>query len=58
MEAFAHFMVDEIQEKLPTGQTLTNIAGKTDRYVLFKVGPVLICSVSNIVLNSLYIDIL
>ena len=39
-------MLDQIGCVLPTGQTLTNIAGKTDRYVLFKVGPILIVSVS------------
>ena len=46
MEMFAYYMLDQIDCVLPTGQTLMNIAGKTDRYVLFKVGPVLIVSVS------------
>ncbi|KAK2180534.1 hypothetical protein NP493_439g03023 [Ridgeia piscesae] len=44
MEMFAYYMLEQIGCVLPTGQTLTNIAGKTDRYVLFKVGPVLIVS--------------
>ncbi|KAI0207716.1 Uridine phosphorylase 2 [Lamellibrachia satsuma] len=44
MEMFAYYMLDQIDCVLPTGQTLMNIAGKTDRYVLFKVGPVLIVS--------------
>ena len=46
MERFAYYMLEQIECVLPTGQTLTNIAGKTDRYVLFKVGPILIVSVS------------
>ncbi|XP_064644406.1 uridine phosphorylase 1-like [Lineus longissimus] len=41
MEKFAHFLVDELEYYLPAGQTLTDIAGATDRYAMYKVGPVL-----------------
>ena len=46
MERFAHFMIKELKYKLPAGQTIHNIAGATDRYALYKVGPVLMASVS------------
>ncbi|XP_074652519.1 uridine phosphorylase 1-like isoform X2 [Tubulanus polymorphus] len=41
MEKLAHFLVDELEYCLPAGQTLTDIAGATDRYAMYKVGPVL-----------------
>ncbi|XP_041372109.1 uridine phosphorylase 2-like [Gigantopelta aegis] len=41
MKKFAFFMVDQLKFKLPAGQTLEDIAHGSDRYVLYKVGPVL-----------------
>ncbi|XP_050407001.1 uridine phosphorylase 2 [Patella vulgata] len=41
MKKFAEFMVNELKYKLVAGQSLCNIAGGSDRYVLYKVGPVL-----------------
>jgi len=41
MESFAHFIKNELNLMLPTGCTLTNIASGTDRYSMFKIGPVL-----------------
>ncbi|ESO90089.1 hypothetical protein LOTGIDRAFT_218127 [Lottia gigantea] len=41
MKKFAEFMVEELNYKLPAGQTLCNIAHGSDRYVLYKVGPVI-----------------
>ena len=46
MEYFAHFMLKELGYNLPAGTTLENIARATDRYAMFKVGPVLSISVS------------
>lgn len=46
MEKFANFMLDKLDLKLPAGQQLINIAKATDRYALYKVGPVLAASVS------------
>jgi len=44
MERFAQFMLKELRYNLPAGQDLVNIAGATDRYALYKVGPVLAAS--------------
>ncbi|KAK6181039.1 hypothetical protein SNE40_008982 [Patella caerulea] len=41
MKKFAEFMVKELRYKLVAGQSLCNIAHGSDRYVLYKVGPVL-----------------
>lgn len=41
MKKFAEYMVDALNYKLPAGQGLVDIAGGSDRYVLYKVGPVL-----------------
>lgn len=46
MQKFADFMVGEIHEQIPTGMQLYNISHGSDRYVLYKVGPVLSVSVS------------
>ena len=46
MENFAQYMLSQLQYTLPAGQALVNIAGATDRYALYKVGPVLAVSVS------------
>ena len=46
MEKFANYMLQELNYGLPTGQALINIAGATDRYAMYKVGPVLSVSVS------------
>jgi len=48
MEKFAHYMVGQLNEKIPAGMTLCNISHGSDRYVLYKVGPVLSVSVSRI----------
>ncbi|XP_070535985.1 uridine phosphorylase 1-like isoform X2 [Ptychodera flava] len=40
METFANYMLQELGMELPTGQSLSNICS-TDRYVMYKVGPVL-----------------
>ena len=48
MEAFAQYILKELRYQLPAGQALVNIAGATDRYALYKVGPVLAASVSKI----------
>ncbi|CAG5130568.1 unnamed protein product [Candidula unifasciata] len=41
MRAFAEYLVPELKIKIPAGQTLCNIAHGSDRYVLYKVGPVI-----------------
>ena len=46
MEKFAYFMVGQLGEKLPAGMELCDISHGSDRYVLYKVGPVLSISVS------------
>jgi len=45
MQAVAEFMSSCLYQALPTGQALVNIAS-TDRFVMYKVGPVLTVSVS------------
>lgn len=45
MEQFARFMMKELKYSMPAGQDIVNIAGATDRYALYKVGPVLSASV-------------
>ncbi|XP_021374012.1 uridine phosphorylase 2-like [Mizuhopecten yessoensis] len=41
MQKFAFQLVDELKYKMTAGQTLCNVAGGSDRYVLYKVGPVI-----------------
>ncbi|KAK3788855.1 hypothetical protein RRG08_048859 [Elysia crispata] len=41
MRQFADYLVSELHINLPSGMGLTNIACGSDRYVLYKVGPVL-----------------
>lgn len=41
MKKFAFYMVDQLKFKLTPGQTLYNISSGSDRYVLYKVGPVI-----------------
>lgn len=41
MKNFAYFIAKEINYKLPAGQDFCNISGGSDRYVLYKIGPVL-----------------
>ena len=43
---FAFYMLDQLELKLPTGQTLVNLIEGTDRYVMYKTGPVLCVNVS------------
>ncbi|XP_077993959.1 uridine phosphorylase 1-like [Glandiceps talaboti] len=43
MEAFAKFMLQELHMHLPAGLSLSNICS-TDRYTMYKVGPVLAVS--------------
>lgn len=51
MEKFAHHIKDQLQIELPTGCNLIDITEKTNRYSIYKVGPVLSVSVSIRVLN-------
>lgn len=46
MEGFAHFVMKELGQKLPTGTALQDISRHSYRYSMFKVGPVLSVSVS------------
>lgn len=46
MKKLADRLVEELPYNMPTGHALCNIAGGSDRYVLYKVGPVLTASVS------------
>ncbi|GFS08961.1 uridine phosphorylase [Elysia marginata] len=41
MRQFAEYLVSVLQIEIPSGMGLTNIASGSDRYVLYKVGPVL-----------------
>ncbi|KAK7471393.1 hypothetical protein BaRGS_00035945 [Batillaria attramentaria] len=41
MQSFAKYMIKVLNYKLPAGQDLCDIAHGSDRYVLYKVGPVL-----------------
>ncbi|CAH1774885.1 unnamed protein product [Owenia fusiformis] len=41
MERFAHFLVKELGYNVPSGLALENITNATDRYAMYKVGPVL-----------------
>ncbi|XP_005097208.1 uridine phosphorylase 1 [Aplysia californica] len=41
MKKFAEFLVEELKVKISAGQALYNIAQGSDRYVLYKIGPVL-----------------
>lgn len=41
MKAFAFYMVKQLKYKITAGQTLEDISKGSDRYVLYKVGPVL-----------------
>ncbi|KAJ8307511.1 hypothetical protein KUTeg_015595 [Tegillarca granosa] len=41
MEKFAFYMVEQLNYKLPAGHTLLDISKGSDRYVLYKVGPVI-----------------
>lgn len=41
MELFAHFIMEEIGHKLPTGTTLMDISQYSYRYSMYKVGPVI-----------------
>lgn len=46
MEKFAHYIMDEIGYRLPTGTALQDISRFSYRYAMYKVGPVLSISVS------------
>ena len=48
MLKFAYFIAKEINYKLPPGQEFSNISHGSDRYVLYKIGPVLSVSVSTV----------
>ena len=56
MKKFAFFMADQLKYKIPAGQTLEDIARGSDRYVVYKVGPVLSVSVSELVIIILVVD--
>ena len=53
MKKFAFFMVDELKVKLSAGHTLCDISGGSDRYVLYKAGPVISVSVSTCMFRCL-----
>lgn len=60
MKAFAFYMVKQLKYKITAGQTLEDISKGSDRYVLYKVGPVLSVSVSmwpNKLLHLAYIKV-
>jgi len=44
MQGVAEFMSNSLYHAMPTGQALVNIAS-TDRFAMYKVGPVLTVSV-------------
>lgn len=46
MEQFAHYIMEEIGYRLPTGTALQDISRFSYRYAMYKVGPVLSISVS------------
>jgi uridine phosphorylase len=46
MLQFALYMKNVIDYKLPTGHLFENITASTDRYTMYKVGPVLSVNVS------------
>lgn len=46
MKAFAFYMVKQLKYKIIVGQILEDIFKGSDRYVLYKVGFVLLVSVS------------
>ena len=46
MEIFAHYIMKEIGHSLPTGADLQDITRKSQRFAMYKVGPVLCVSVS------------
>ena len=48
MLQFSNFIKDYVGYKLPTGHTFENITESTDRYSMYKCGPVLSVNVSSI----------
>lgn len=46
IEKFAHLVREDLDIMLPVGVTLCDIAIRSFRYAMFKVGPVLCVSVS------------
>ena len=48
IQKFAHYIKDLLKIDLPTGCDLVDIAEKTNRYSIYKVGPVLSVSVSSV----------
>lgn len=46
MEAFAHYVAEEINVELPAGGHLKDLTALGQRYSMYKVGPVLSVSVS------------
>ena len=59
MHQFAHYIKDVIGHQLPIGLTLSNISEASDRYAMYKVGPVISvnhgmgCPSMSILLNEL-----
>ena len=45
MKKFSYFIKDYIDFKLPFGHKFENISELSDRYVMFKIGPILSISV-------------
>nr|CAD7393667.1 unnamed protein product [Timema cristinae] len=52
MEQFAHFIMEELGHKLPTGTTLLDISQYSYRYSMYKVGPVLSISVIKLMYHA------
>lgn len=59
MEKFAHYMKDLLGYKIPTGLTINDITKVTNRYSMFKLGPILFanhgigCPSLSILLNEI-----
>lgn len=59
MQKFAHYMKDLLGYRIPTGLTLNDITQITDRYSMYKVGPILFanhgigCPSLSILLNEI-----
>lgn len=47
MQKFAYYIKDLLNIEIPTGCDLIDITEKSNRYSIYKIGPVLSVSVSN-----------
>lgn len=53
MQQFANYISQEMDVKLPVGTTLRDISQDSNRYSMYKVGPVLSISVSILYLKKM-----